>query len=201
MSCSPKIYRNPNPQMGDSVIDLIQTKLSEMTYLDELGNTQFWAKEIFGICEPAQTDSTPYGWDLNEYVSAQPNDKHGLIVFFADRGMEGYEFSERKIKQKFSIVGWVQEKRFDITNRGSVMYAIIHSIIQDVFSYNSNVFSSDLEYVSHQTTMQTNHNVFEGFDTHTFLDAYNSCIAFRIDFNASFELDCNFQYQQVKGKC
>ena len=201
MSCSPKIYRNTNPQMGDTVIDSLQTKLSLLTYKDEAGASQFWLKEIFGICEPAQTDSTPYGWSQGEYVSAQPNDLHGAIVFFADRGMEEYLFAERKIKHKFSIIGWVQEGRFDKTSRGSVMNAIIHSAIQGLFGYNASVFATDLEYISHQTTMQTNHNVFEGFETNTFLDAYNSCIAFRIDFYAWFEMACNFEYQQVKGKC
>ena len=142
------------------------------------------------------------GWSDGEYVSAQPNDNHGAVIFFADMGMEEYTSSIRQVKQKYSIIGWVQEKRFDITSRGSVVNAMIHTILQDVFNYNSNTFGADFEFILPvQTTMQTNHNVFEGFDTHTFLDAYNSCIAFRIDFYAWFEMDCNFQYQQIKGKC
>ena len=169
MPCTPKIYRNTNPQMGDRIIDLIQTKLSELTYTDINSNPQFWLKEIFGICEPAQTDSTPYGWSQGEYVSAQPNDNHAAIIFFADRGFEDYEFSKREVAQKFSIIGWLQESRFDRQSRGTVLNALIHTILQGVFNYNTNVFSTELSFETFQTTRQTNHNVFEGFDEHTFL--------------------------------
>ena len=203
MPCTPKIYRVSNPQMIAKKVDEVQTLLSQIYYLDENGNQQFWLKEIFGVCEPAQTDKTPYGWD-GEYVSAQPNDKHNAIVFFADRGVYKFEGNgRRETTHELSIIGWLQEKRYDRQDRGVVMYALINAILDGVFRYNFGTFGTELQLKerAYQTTLQTNHNVFEGFNEHTFLSHYKSCIGFRIDFYASVDLDCPFVYQVQNPHC
>lgn len=158
---TPKIYRYSVTRGVHRAVDMLQTELEKLNYIDETDIANpievNWFDVLFGLSEEGE-NNMPYGWSeaKDEHISTISDDKNKCQAFFVwENEEEGIGYTEYSI----AIYIFMNEARISNAPRGIAMKALCEQIKGEVFLNNGAVQNKEL--LSIQDSQMLNNNILQ----------------------------------------
>lgn len=186
-----KIIRVENPMLVESVIDQIQTRLSELTYQDNQGIFFPWLSIIYPSVEVDQYTKQPkYRISNEKYDLALPEKGVKSMCFFVVKKRE----AANELNRIFTIdlIVW-----FDTSKFGSDKHNVREYFINHLLSY---MINSERPHMTAQDVYTQHDEVWKGINTEMFGLSSSPYDNFKITFTVPFYLKCNETFI-AESKC